>query len=108
MDDSLGPHIRTSKIEKVELVNWRNFSNVKVHLEMTNYLIGPNAVGKSNFLDAMRFVHDCARDGIGPEANIFAVAADQGIARIVAAEDEFPNTPRGDDDQDQYAVLQNR
>ncbi len=47
-------------ITKVELKNWRNFSSVSVPLSDKTFIIGPNAVGKSNFLDAIRFLRDIA------------------------------------------------
>ena len=45
-------------ISKVNVRNWRNFSRAEVHPTETMYLIGPNASGKSNFLDMFRFLRD--------------------------------------------------
>ncbi len=45
-------------ISRIRLRNWRNFTNVDIPLRETVYLIGPNASGKSNFLDAFRFLRD--------------------------------------------------
>jgi predicted ATPase len=42
------------------LENWRNFRRVEVPLERRMFLVGPNASGKSNFLDSMRFLRDVA------------------------------------------------
>lgn len=47
-------------ITRIKLKNWRNFKNVEVHLRERVYVIGPNASGKSNFLDVMRFLRDVA------------------------------------------------
>jgi len=47
-------------ITRIKLKNWRNFRNVDVKLRERVYLIGPNASGKSNFLDVMRFLRDIA------------------------------------------------
>ncbi|NMC10620.1 MAG: AAA family ATPase [Methanothrix sp.] len=47
------------------LKNWRNFQAVDVSLKERVFLIGPNASGKSNFLDAFRFLRDIAKDGGG-------------------------------------------
>jgi predicted ATPase len=45
-------------ISRMQIKNWRNFRSVDVNLTETTYLIGPNASGKSNFLDIMRFMRD--------------------------------------------------
>ena len=47
-------------ITKIRLKNWRNFRKVDVNLRERVYLIGPNASGKSNFLDVLRFLRDIA------------------------------------------------
>jgi predicted ATPase len=47
-------------ITRIRLKNWRNFRNVDVKLRERVYLVGPNASGKSNFLDVMRFLRDIA------------------------------------------------
>lgn len=47
-------------ITQIKLKNWRNFRNVDVSLRERVYVIGPNASGKSNFLDVMRFLRDVA------------------------------------------------
>lgn len=53
-------------ITKLKLKNWRNFKKVEVNLRERVYLIGPNASGKSNFLDVLRFLRDVAKpDGGG-------------------------------------------
>jgi len=45
---------------RIKLENWRNFLNVDVSLQRRMFLLGPNASGKSNFLDAFRFLRDIA------------------------------------------------
>ncbi len=47
-------------ITHLKLENWRNFSTVDVALQRRMFLVGPNASGKSNFLDAFRFLRDIA------------------------------------------------
>lgn len=44
------------------LRNWRNFKEVAVPLERRVFLFGPNASGKSNLLDAFRFLRDVAEE----------------------------------------------
>jgi predicted ATPase len=51
-------------ITKIHLKNWKNFGEVTVACGKRVFLIGPNASGKSNFLDALRFLHDVAQDGL--------------------------------------------
>lgn len=45
-------------VSRVKIRNWRNFREVDVPLSEMTYLIGPNASGKSNFLDVFRFMRD--------------------------------------------------
>lgn len=51
-------------IRRIRLENWKNFREAEVRLEDRAFLIGPNGAGKSNFLDAVRFFRDVARDGL--------------------------------------------
>jgi predicted ATPase len=53
------------RISHIELENWKNFRSVSVDLPERVFLVGPNASGKSNFLDALRFLRDVARPGGG-------------------------------------------
>lgn len=53
-------------LTRVILKNWRNFRDVDAKLRETTYVLGPNAAGKSNFLDVFRFLRDvCKIDGGG-------------------------------------------
>jgi predicted ATPase len=47
-------------IQRIKLKNWRNFTDIDVSLRERVFLIGPNACGKSNFLDVFRFLRDIA------------------------------------------------
>lgn len=49
---------KTLRFTRIHLENWRNFKKVDVKLQQRVFLVGPNASGKSNFLDAFRFLHD--------------------------------------------------
>ncbi len=53
------------RVARLELRNWRNFTAVIVPLQMRTFLVGPNASGKSNLLDALRFLKELAEDGGG-------------------------------------------
>lgn len=53
------------RISRVVLKNWRNFRSVDVELGERVFLVGANASGKSNFLDAIRFLRDVAKAGGG-------------------------------------------
>ncbi len=56
-------------ITRLKLTNWRNFTDVDVPLRDRAFIIGPNASGKSNLLDAIRFLRDVAkREGGGLQA----------------------------------------
>ncbi|MHB8898561.1 MAG: AAA family ATPase [Thermoguttaceae bacterium] len=52
-------------VSYVKLLNWRNFLKVEANLGERIFLIGPNASGKSNFLDVFRFLRDIAKSGGG-------------------------------------------
>jgi len=51
-------------VTKIQLKNWKNFGDVNVTCGKRVFLMGPNASGKSNFLDVLRFLHDVAQDGL--------------------------------------------
>lgn len=51
-------------ISRIELQNWKNFKEAKADLSQRAFLIGPNASGKSNLLDAFRFLRDIAENGL--------------------------------------------
>jgi predicted ATPase len=68
-------------ITHLRLEKWRNFYDVDVALQPRTFIIGPNAAGKSNLLDAIRFLRDVARVGGG-----FQEAVNQrgGVSKIRA------------------------
>lgn len=55
---------------RVGLRNWKNFANVDVATQDRTLLVGPNASGKSNFLDVFRFLRDLASPGGGFQESI--------------------------------------
>lgn len=48
------------RITRLQLKNWRNFKSVDLCLTDRVLIFGPNASGKSNLLDAIRFLRDIA------------------------------------------------
>src|SRR5271157_155182 len=62
MKKSTGKALRFTTIQ---LENWRNFTRVETQLQRRAFLLGPNASGKSNFLDVFRFLHDIVTVGGG-------------------------------------------
>ncbi|MBW2062242.1 MAG: AAA family ATPase [Deltaproteobacteria bacterium] len=56
---------KSLRFTRVAIENWRNFAHIDVGLERRVILFGPNASGKSNFLDIFRFLRDIASVGGG-------------------------------------------
>ena len=56
---------RDLRFRRLRLRNWKNFLRVDVLLQDRLFLVGANASGKSNFLDAFRFLRDIALSGSG-------------------------------------------
>lgn len=67
------------RLTHVTVKNWRNFKQADFELQDRMFVIGPNASGKSNLLDALRFLRHIASPGGG-----FQDAVDRrgGMARI--------------------------
>lgn len=66
-------------VSHLRLKNWKNFRSVDVPLKNRTFLAGPNACGKSNLLDAFRFLRDIAKRGGGLQQ---AVQDRGGISKI--------------------------
>jgi predicted ATPase len=49
----------------LKLTNWRNFRRTDISFQRRAFIIGPNASGKSNLLDAIRFLAEIATAGSG-------------------------------------------
>src|ERR1700693_1790206 len=58
-------------ISRLVLKNWRNFRSAEIGLTERVFIVGPNASGKSNLLDAVRFLRDIAKPGGGLQQAIF-------------------------------------
>ncbi len=67
-------------LSHIRLKNWRNFRSLDVPLRNVTYVLGPNASGKSNLLDALRFLRDVSKNqGGGLQA---AIAQRDGISKV--------------------------
>lgn len=76
-------------VSRVIVKNWRNFQAVDVPLGERVFLVGPNASGKSNFLDVFRFLRDIAKPGGGLQQ---AVSNRGSISKIrCLAATRYPN-----------------
>jgi predicted ATPase len=60
-------------ITRVHLSNWKNFRSVDVKVGPRVFIVGPNASGKTNFLDALRFLRDIA----APEGSLVAAVKER-------------------------------
>ncbi|MCL6508154.1 MAG: AAA family ATPase [Bryobacteraceae bacterium] len=67
------------RFRHIRLVNWKNFGSADVAVPDRLFLVGPNASGKSNFLDAFRFLRDLVSPGGGFQQ---AVALRGGVSAI--------------------------
>jgi predicted ATPase len=86
--------------------NWRNFQRIDVDLRERMFIVGPNASGKSNFLDIFRFLRDIAKsDGGGLQKAItdrggvsklrsLAARKDPEISIEITLEDVAGESPR--------------
>lgn len=70
---------QTLRFSSIHLANWRNFVRTQTELQRRIFLIGPNASGKSNFLDVFRFLRDIVSVGGGLEE---AVRKRGGLSRL--------------------------
>lgn len=68
------------RIARLCLTNWKNFERVELALQDRLFVVGPNAGGKSNLLDAIRFLHDLVVPGGGLRQ---AVRLRGGMANIL-------------------------
>ncbi len=78
-------HTQPFQITKVWARNFRSIANTSVELDRLTVLVGPNAAGKSNVLDILRFIKDALRFDLeaaislrhGPEAIQHRTVEDQ-------------------------------
>ena len=67
-------------ITHLSATNWRNFRQIDVPLSERQFIVGPNASGKSNFLDIFRFLRDIAKNERG---GLQAAVASRGSVAII-------------------------
>ncbi|MGI4849940.1 MAG: AAA family ATPase [Janthinobacterium lividum] len=67
-------------ITRIKLKNWRNFRSIDIPLREVTYLLGPNASGKSNVFDAIRFLRDVSKPKGGGLQT--AVSEGGGITKV--------------------------
>jgi predicted ATPase len=67
------------RFESISLSNWRNFAKAEITLQQRVFIVGANASGKSNFLDAFRFLRDLVAVGGGFQE---AVRRRRGVSSI--------------------------
>lgn len=81
----------STRFTHLTLENWRNFRKVDVDLAERAFIVGPNAAGKTNLIDAFRFLREVAQpDGSlvravkerGGMAHLRSLHARQGDVRI--------------------------
>jgi predicted ATPase len=68
-------------VSRLKLKNWRNFQRIDdIPLRQRQFVVGPNASGKSNLLDVFRFLRDIAKaEGGGLQK---AVSDRGGVSKI--------------------------
>src|SRR3972149_3333383 len=77
------------RFRHIYIENWRNFVRVDADLQRRVFLVGPNASGKSNFLDAFRLLYDIVSVGGGFQE---AVRKRGGVSSIrCLAARRYPN-----------------
>jgi predicted ATPase len=74
----------TLQFTHIYLENWRNFLRADTDLQRRVFLVGPNASGKSNFLDVFRFLHDIVSVGGGFEEAVRKRGGVSGLRALAA------------------------
>jgi predicted ATPase len=74
----------TMRFTRVELTNWKNFPTAQANLASRVFLIGPNATGKSNFLDVFRFLRDLTIEGGGLAKAVEVRGGMRGVRSLYA------------------------
>ena len=75
---------RAMRFTSIQVENWRNFGKIEVPLQRRAFIVGPNASGKSNFLDLFRFLHDIVSVGRGFEQAVQSRGGVSSLRSLVA------------------------
>ena len=75
-------------ITHLRATNWRNFQQIDVPLTVRQFIVGPNASGKSNLLDIFRFLQDIAKNEGGGLQEAVAGRGGVPIIRNLVTEQE--------------------
>ena len=70
---------RFMRLKSISIKNWKNFRSLHCEINSRLFIVGANASGKSNFLDALRFMRDVVKHGGGLQ---YAVSQRGGISKI--------------------------
>jgi predicted ATPase len=65
------------RLKSTSIKHFKSLDNVSVEFAPVTLLVGPNGVGKSNFVDALKFFRDMNQDGLD-----HAVISREGVDRI--------------------------
>lgn len=76
-------------IKRVQIKNWKSLGNIDVHLDPVTVLIGRSGTGKSNFVEALRFLRDIVNNRAEGTANR---APYHGWKRLLSATSTLPIT----------------
>ena len=90
-------------ITKVNFHNWKSFSDAELFIDPLTFLIGTNASGKSNALDALSFLRDVAR-GVPIYRAICRVRGGEDVV-IRKGEKSFSLSVRIQDDLNTYEYI---
>lgn len=66
-------------LTRLVLTNWKNFQSVDINFKERAFIVGANASGKSNLLDAIRFLKDIVKQAGGLQ---YAVEKRGGVPKI--------------------------
>lgn len=78
------PSSRALRFTSIRVENWRNFGKIEVPLQRRAFIVGPNASGKSNFVDLFRFLHDIVSVGRGFELAVQTRGGVSGLRSLFA------------------------
>ena len=76
------------RIAHLKLKNWKNFMEADLALQDRVFVVGPNAGGKSNLLDALRFLHELVMPGGGLIQAVRLRGGLEGILPFAFSKDE--------------------